>query len=507
MTIAVSTGRWRYVASGATTTFPYTAKIFADTDLRVEIDDVLQTAGYLVTGVGAASGGNVVFELPPAALSKIVITIAPPVLQSTDLTPPGDADVTETQFDKTTNILKMLAEKLARALKLKGSSLFTELTVPDPEAARFLRWRSDLTGIENADVGGAGNIGIPVSVAEGGTGATTPADARTNLGVPLDNIQITGGQITGITDIAIADGGTGASTPAGARASLNVAPSDPTYLLLDGSGLGGTEVVNGRVLTPGTHMQFTDDGPGNALTINASMPRGYLAGLKLSNNAGDATNDIDIAVGACRSFDNTTDLFLASALTKQLDADWAAGTNAGMRVGAIANGTWHIYLFQRSGGAYDITAEQTLTPTLADGGTKYRRIGSILRSGGAIVAFTQFGDEFWNTTPAVDLNTTAPATTVQTLTLSVPDLINVIAIMRWRVSTATLVYVKPTTATDAAPSGAGGPGVSAGNVAAAVTALRIPTNTTRQINYRASATTGTIMAITDGWVDRRGRDD
>ncbi len=507
MTIAVQTGRWRYVGNGATTTFPYAAKVHLDTDLRVEIDDVLQTAGYLVTGVGNASGGNVVFELPPASLAIVVITIAPPILQSTDLAAPIDVDATETQFDKTTNILKMLAEKLARALKLKGSSLFTELTLPDPQAARFLRWKPDLSGIENADVGGAGNIGIPVSVAEGGTGAGNALDARANLGVPLDNIQITGGSITNITDIAIADGGTGASTPQNARVNLFVAPRDPTYLLLDGSGLGASEVPNGRVLTPGTHMQFTDDGPGNALTINASMPRGYLAGLKLSNNAGDPTNDIDIAAGACRAADNTTDLFLASALTKQLDADWAAGTNAGMRVGALANGTWHVYLFQRSGGAYDITAEQTLTPVLADGGTKYRRIGSILREGGVIVAFTQYGDEFWRTTPIADLNTTAPATTVQTLALSVPDLITVWALMRWRVSSATLVYVKPTTSADAVPSGAGAPGVSAGNVAGAVSVLRIPTNTSRQINYRASATTGTIMAITDGWLDRRGRDD
>lgn len=37
-----------------------------------------------------------------------------------------------------------------------------------------------------------------------------------------DNVNITGGSITGITDLAVADGGTGASTAAGARTNLSV---------------------------------------------------------------------------------------------------------------------------------------------------------------------------------------------------------------------------------------------------------------------------------------------
>jgi hypothetical protein len=52
-------------------------------------------------------------------------------------------------------------------------------------------------------------------ITEGGTGASTAADARTNLGLGTISTQaasavaITGGSITGITDLALADGGTG----------------------------------------------------------------------------------------------------------------------------------------------------------------------------------------------------------------------------------------------------------------------------------------------------------
>jgi hypothetical protein len=52
------------------------------------------------------------------------------------------------------------------------------------------------------------------------------ATARTNLGLgtiatqAANNVAITGGSITGITDLTVADGGTGASTAAGARTNL-----------------------------------------------------------------------------------------------------------------------------------------------------------------------------------------------------------------------------------------------------------------------------------------------
>src|SRR3972149_4893415 len=61
-----------------------------------------------------------------------------------------------------------------------------------------------------------------------------------------------------------------------------------------------------------------------------SLPSpGHLFGMTLSNNSGDATNDIDITAGQCSSSDAAVAdrvLLSIAALTKRLDATWVTGT-------------------------------------------------------------------------------------------------------------------------------------------------------------------------------------
>ncbi len=82
----------------------------------------------------------------------------------------------------------------------------------------------------------------------------------------------------------------------------------------------------------------------------AIFSRGHIYGLKLSNNGSDANNDIDIAAGSCTSTTSPRrSMALHTTITKQLDAAWAIGTNAGgIDTGAEANSTWyHVHLIGR----------------------------------------------------------------------------------------------------------------------------------------------------------------
>lgn len=259
--------------------------------------------------------------------------------------------------------------------------------------------------------------------------------------------------------------------------------------------------------------------------VTGGMPRGYLAGLTLSNNGTDATNDIDIASGAARDGDNAADLVLASALTKRLDAAWAVGTNqGGLDTGSIANTTYHVWLIGRSDtGVVDVLFSTSATsPTMPTNYDQKRRIGSIMRVSAAIVLFSQKGDEFLRLASILDVNAANPGTSAVTRTLSVPAGVQVDALVTGIVHTTdtgtrTSLLLTSLDQTDQAPSDSVAPLSDVSNIIAAETGAiylgsaprKVRTNTSAQIRSRLSGSTAnvTLRIATHGWIDRRGRDD
>jgi hypothetical protein len=246
------------------------------------------------------------------------------------------------------------------------------------------------------------------------------------------------------------------------------------------------------------------------------LPRGHISGLVCFNNGTDPTNDIDIAEGKARSDDDTDDIALTGALTKQLDAAWALGDDAGgLDTGTVSDTTYHTHLIKRSDtGVVDALFSLSPTaPTLPANYDLSRRVGSFMRIGGVNLPFAQVGDEFLRSIPisSVDI-TTNPGTSAVLATLHVPTGVQMHALFSSMVFAAApdtfLLFTSPDQ-TDTVPSATV---VSIGHQVSGTQKsgqFRIRTNTSAQIRYRFSQSDINvgIKITTHGWIDRRGRDD
>ena len=130
------------------------------------------------------------------------------------------------------------------------------------------------------------STGNPLKIVKGTEIDTEFNNIQTAVATKTDNANaaITGGSITGITDLAVADGGTGASTASGARTNLSAAASGANSDITSITGLttplaisqGGTAsttlTANNVLLGNGTSaLQVVAPGTnGNVLTSNGT---------------------------------------------------------------------------------------------------------------------------------------------------------------------------------------------------------------------------------------------
>ena len=142
MTISSTTVKNSYSGNGSNDTFVYGFKIFANTDLQVIIRSAAGTettktltTHYTVTGVGSASGGNVVFTAGniPTATETVVLIRNVPQTQAIDYiaNDPFPAETHEEGLDRATMTTQQVQEELNRSIKLSRTNTMTstEFTV------------------------------------------------------------------------------------------------------------------------------------------------------------------------------------------------------------------------------------------------------------------------------------------------------------------------------------------------------------------------------------------
>ncbi|MCZ7855998.1 hypothetical protein O9X81_05175 [Agrobacterium salinitolerans] len=312
--------------------------------------------------------------------------------------------------------------------------------------------------------------------------------------------------------LPITAGGTGASTKQGAIDGIfdGIAVIDDADLRISDPA-DRTKIVRldaGRVTTGTVRVM---NAPDRDINIS-SVPRGHISGLTLSNNATDAVNDIDIAPGEAAD-DGALPwcMVLSSVLTKRLDAVWAVGSGNGGRdtAAAIANDTYHVFLIQRSDtGVVDALFSLSATaPTMPANYDRKRRIGSIIRSGGTILAFTQRGDHFDLVTSQTDRSSTA-AQSLTLLTLSVPTGIVVEPKITMTQQQNAVGNVQTRVASAGDPILSGTVTTAAGEVDYAFFNGGIFTDTSGRIQFSVTIFSGSVSLNalgTKGWIDQRGQ--
>lgn len=240
---------------------------------------------------------------------------------------------------------------------------------------------------------------------QGGTGATTASNARTNLGLgsiatqDASSIAITGGSIAGITDLAVADGGTGASTASAARVNLlpsyasnatkvlkvNAGATDVEWGEISSGGVtsvtAGTGLNGGTITSTGTIALATAYGdtvnPYAAKTANyvLAAPNGSsgtptfraLVAADIptlnQNTTGNAATATALQTARTingTSFDGTSNITVADSTKLPL----AGGTMTGA-ISFVAGQTWPTFNQNTTGTASNVTG----TVAIANGGT------------------------------------------------------------------------------------------------------------------------------------------
>jgi hypothetical protein len=173
-----------FIGAGAIIVAPFTFKVFAASDLVVTgadafgVETVLAlTTDYTVStnaDQDVSPGGTVTTVAVVSVGSTFVITSSLPATQSTVLVTGGGwyPKVVEYALDRLTILVQQVLEKLSRTLQSPVSS---GLTVQQWFAQQVVN---------------AGGLLLPVAVNQGGTGAVTPAAARTALGAEQVDVQI-----------------------------------------------------------------------------------------------------------------------------------------------------------------------------------------------------------------------------------------------------------------------------------------------------------------------------
>ncbi len=329
----------QYNGNGSTTNFSITFDYVADTDIVVT--HVVNSTGvetvWTLNGSGdtgyTISGGNVVANTAPASGTRLIIDVATPRTQATDLqrNRSYSAEVLEAALDKLTLLMRDRAGEIARALKYKATeqSLSTlSVNLPTPSAGKALGWNATADALQNlSSITGVSISSFVETLLDDANAAafmTTlgitafvqtlldDADADTFMttlmgGYPLLG-DSTSGRVLRAIEITIDD----ATTADEIKVTVSSRFNGDTFATTDDIGKGETK-NNITWSADGLYLTLEADGlSGNVIGITGSNVELNESGTDVTVTAAVASNDIrihfpDTATGTIQDIDALVD--------------------------------------------------------------------------------------------------------------------------------------------------------------------------------------------------------
>ena len=332
MSVPEQTPYKEYTGNGVTNNFALEFTCDSKQELKVFIDNVEPELS-----TWSLAGGSVVFTTAPASGSKIVLKRATKLERTTNYSSIDNSfrpDAINKDLDRVWYALQDQAYKLGQydldysyAINTSNQALSNAATAQQKADSAYNL--ADTTNTETRPI------------ERGGTGATTAAGARINIGVysqaEVDALVATGGQGN---IVGVSGGGTGATTAAGARTNLGVMSSSEVTAAINTATPPASTTTQGLI-------QIATQAEVNAgsSSTKAVVPNNLLGGMKTHLSAtgsapiyacrawvnfnGTGTVAIRSSGNVSSITDNGTGQYSINFTTAMPDANYSANVTAG----------------------------------------------------------------------------------------------------------------------------------------------------------------------------------